>query len=36
MKKGIKKSLNILKYSSGILFYVPIGFAAIFLAIVYL
>ena len=36
MKKIFKKSLNILKYSLGILFYVPIGFAEICLAIVYL
>ena len=33
MKKVFKKSLNILKYSLGILFYVPIGFAAVCLAI---
>ena len=36
MKKVFKKSLTILKYSLGILFYAPIGCAAICLAIVYL
>ena len=35
-KKVFKKSLNILKYSLGIIFYAPIGFTAICLAIVYL
>ena len=36
MHMVFKKSLNILKYSLGILFYVPIDFTAICLAIVYL
>ena len=36
MKKVFIKSFKILKYTLGILFYVPIGFAAIYSAIVYL